>query len=61
MQYQTGNYLPYHKVITDINYWYIQIEEEFSCDNKEQWEKREIEIMSNISTLNRTLKYYDKF
>ena len=61
MQYQTGNHLPCHTVITDVNDWYIQLEEEFSCDNKEQWGKREFEIMRNISTLNRTLKYYDKF
>jgi hypothetical protein len=59
--FKTGNHLPYHKLIIDIKDWYIQLEEEFPCDNKEQLEKREFEIMRNISTLNRTLKYYDEF
>ena len=61
LQFRTGNHLPYHKIITDINDWYMQLEEEFACDNKEQLEKREFEIMRNISTLNRTLKYHDNF
>lgn len=59
--FKYGNHLPYHKLIIDIQDWYIQLEEEFPCDNKEQLEKKEFEIMRNISTLNRTLKFYDKF
>ena len=59
--FKYDNHLPYHKLIVDIQDWYIQLEEEFPCDNKEQLERKEFEIMRNISTLNRTLKYYDKF
>ena len=59
--FKTGNHLPYHKLIVDIKDWYIQLEEEFPCENKEQLEKREFEIMRNISTLNRTLKYHNDF
>ncbi len=59
--FKSGNHLPFHKLIEDIKDWYIQLEEEYPCDNKEQLEKREFEIMRNVSTLNRTLKYHDKF
>ncbi len=59
--FRTGAHLPYHKLVVDIKDWYIQLEEEFPCDNKEQLEKREFEIMRNISTLNRTLKYHNDF
>ena len=59
--FKYGNHLPFHKLIVDIKDWYIQLEEEFSCENKEQLEKREFEIMRNISTLNRTLKYHSDF
>ena len=48
--------LPFYKLITDVNDWYIQLEEEFPCDNKEQLEKREYEIMRDISTLNSKLR-----
>ena len=59
--FKTGNHFPFHKLIVDIDDWYIQLEEEFPCDNKEQLEKREAEIMRDISTLNRTLKYFKSF
>ena len=59
--FKYGNSLPFHKLIVDIKDWYIQLEEEFPCDNKEQLEKREFEIMRNISTLHRTLKYHSQF
>ena len=49
------NELPFYKLVDDVKNWYIQLEEEFSCDNKEQLEKRELEIMRDISTLNRKL------
>ena len=61
LQYSTGNHVPYHKIITDINDWYLQLEEEFPCNNKEQLEGKEFEIMLNLSALNRTLKYHYKF
>ena len=52
-QWKSGNHLPFHKLITDIKDWYIQLEEEFPCDNKEQLIKKEFELMRKISTLNR--------
>ncbi len=61
LNFKTGAHLPYHKLVVDMNDWYIQLEEEYPCDNKEQLEKREFEIMRDVSTLNRTLKYYDDF
>lgn len=36
----------------DIDNWYIELYEEFPCDNKEQLHKREGEIIRDISTLN---------
>ena len=42
----------FHKLITDINDWYIELHEDFPCENKEQLLKREYEVMREISTLN---------
>ena len=47
----------------DIDNWYIELYEEYPCDNKEQLHKREGEIIRDISTLNvriagRTQKEY---
>jgi hypothetical protein len=48
---------------TDFNNWYIELYENFPCDNKEQLNKREGEIIREIATLNkniagRTIKEY---
>ncbi len=50
--WRTGNHFPFHKVITDINDWYIQLEEECPCENNEQLLKKEYEMIRKISTLN---------
>ena len=36
----------------DFENWYIELYEEFSCDNKEQLMKREGEIIRKLGTLN---------
>jgi hypothetical protein len=48
---------------TDFNNWYIELYENFPCDNKEQLNKREGEIIREIATLSkniagRTIKEY---
>ena len=48
---------------TDFNNWYIELYEIFPCDNKEQLNKREGEIIREIATLSkniagRTIKEY---
>jgi hypothetical protein len=50
---------------TNIEDWYIELYEEFSCENKEQLNKREGQIIREIGTLNkviagRTHKEYDE-
>ena len=39
----------------DIDNWYIELYEDFPCDNKEQLLKREGEIIREIGTLNRNI------
>ena len=51
-QFKARLHLPFHKLIVDINDWYIELYEEFPCDNNEQLLKREGEVMRQISTLN---------
>ena len=61
----------YKLVDGDWNNWYIELYEDFPCDNKEQLEKREGEVIREIATINqvvagRTKKEYrqdnrDKF
>ena len=48
------NYYIYQKIreTNDFENWYIELYEEFSCDNKEQLMKREGEIIRKMGTLN---------
>jgi hypothetical protein len=39
----------------NINDWYIELYENYECDNKEQLLKREGEIIRQIGTLNKTI------
>ena len=53
----------YKLVNGDWNNWYIELYEEYPCDNKEQLEKREGEVQREIATVNnriagRTKKEY---
>ena len=48
---------------SDINDWYIELYENFPCDNKEQLNNREGKVIREIATLNkniagRTMKEY---
>jgi hypothetical protein len=50
------NTLVYIKIReTNIEDWYIELYEEFSCENKEQLNKREGEIIREIGTLNKLI------
>ena len=40
---------------TNINDWYIELYEDFSCERKEQLNKREGEIIRDIGTLNKNI------
>ena len=51
--FKYGNHLPFHKLIVDIKDWYIQLEEEFPCDNKEQLNRREGKIQRELGTINK--------
>ena len=42
----------YKLVDGDWDNWYIELYEEFPCDNKEQLEKREGEVIREIATIN---------
>ena len=55
--------MPFHLVIEDINDWYIELYEEFPCNNNEELLKKEYEIMRKISTLNSRKRhpYLDQF
>ncbi len=59
--WKRGNHLPFHKHITDISDWYIQLEEYFPCNNKEELLKKEYEIMRRLSTLNTRKGYFRNF
>ena len=53
----------YQFVDGDWSNWYIELYEEFPCDNKEQLEKKEGEVIREIATINkyiagRDLKQY---
>ena len=58
------NMLLYQKMRkSDINDWYIELYENFPCDNKEQLNNREGKVIREIATLNkniagRTMKEY---
>ena len=50
------NYCLYKKMReTNIEDWYIELYEEFSCENKEQLNKREGEIIRESGTLNKNI------
>ena len=50
------NMLLYQKIReTNIEDWFIELYEEFSCENKEQLNKREGEIIREIGTLNKVI------
>ena len=52
-KYKAYNLLLYQKirVTNNLNDWYIELYEEFSCENKEQLNKREGTIIREIGTL----------
>ena len=51
------NYPVYKKIReTNIEDWYIELYEEFSCENKEQLNKREGQIIREIGTLNKRIE-----
>ncbi len=51
-----NNFLLYKKMReTNIEDWYIELYEEFSCENKEQLNKREGQIIREIGTLNKQI------
>ena len=51
------NMLLYQKMRdANIEDWYIEFYEEFSCENKEQLNKREGEITRKIGTLNKRIE-----
>ena len=51
----------YHKLLykkireTNIEDWYIELYEEFSCESKEQLNQREGEVIRKIGTLNKLI------
>ena len=50
------NFFLYQKMRkTNIEDWYIELYEEFSCENKEQLNKREGQIIREIGTLNKLI------
>jgi len=55
-KYETYNKLLYQKIReTNIEDWYIELYEEFACENKEQLNKREGEVIRKIGTLNKLI------
>ena len=50
------NYFLYQKMReTNIEDWYIELYEEFSCESKEQLNQREGEVIRKIGTLNKLI------
>ena len=45
----------YNHINDDWKNWYIELYEYFPCDNKEQLEKREGEVIREIATINRNI------
>ena len=56
--WKSGNHLPFHKLIEDINDWYIELYEAFPCQNNEELTRREGQIMREIATLNKNSSNY---
>ena len=55
--YKSYNMLLYQKMrATNVNDWYIELYENFTCDNKEQLNKQEGEVIRKISTLNKRIE-----
>jgi len=51
--WKTGKILgKFKNIVTDINDWYIELYENYPCENKKELEKREGEIIKEIGTLN---------
>ena len=56
--WKSGNHLPFHKYIEDINDWYIELYEECPCKNNDELTRREGQIMRDIATLNKNSSNY---
>ena len=53
---EKSNMLLHQKMrATNIKDWYIKLYENFTCDNKEQLNKQEGEVIRKISTLNKRI------
>ena len=52
---KTPNIILYKYVNNDWSKWYIELYEEFPCDNKNQLEKREGEVIRQIGNLNNNI------
>jgi hypothetical protein len=57
---QKPNILLYKYVNNDWSNWYIELYEDYPCDNKEQLEKREGEVIRQIGNLNCEIAGRDK-
>ena len=54
---EKSNMLLHQKMrATNIKDWYIKLYENFTCDNKEQLNKQEGEVIRKISTLNKRIE-----
>ena len=56
--WKSGNHYPFHKLIEDINDWYIELYEECPCKNNDELTRREGQIMRDIATLNKNSSNY---
>ena len=50
-----ATYPLYQTINNDWDNWYIELYEDFPCDNKEQLEKREGEVIREIATINKRI------
>jgi hypothetical protein len=61
------SYPLYNHINDDWENWYIELYEDFPCDNKEQLRKREGEVIREIATINRNIagrsrkEYYEEY
>ncbi len=56
--WKSGNHLPFHRLIQDINDWYIELYEHYACYNNMELTTREQEVMKEIATLNKNSSSY---
>jgi hypothetical protein len=56
--WKSGNHYPFHKLIEDIDDWYIELYEERPCNNNDELTRREGQIMREIATLNKNSSNY---